>query len=113
MLELFDIATLIAVVDDGCWGLLPLVKVIRGVFSIIQILVPIGLILFGAIDLGKAVMASDEKEIKGATGKLIKRAIAGACVFFAVTIVNVVMGLVSTGTDDGVDNWSNCWEAAK
>ena len=66
------------------------------VFDIIKIGVPILLIIMGAIDLGKAVMASDDKEIKAATSKLIKRAIAAAAVFFAVTIVDVVMGLVAT-----------------
>lgn len=93
---------------DACEGLGPIVSVIKGVFNIIRIGVPILLILMGSIDLGKAVMASDDKEIKAATSKLIKRAIAAAAVFFVVTIVDVVMGLVAKGVEDTQD-WAQCW----
>ncbi len=100
---------------DACGGLRPIVAVLKGVFDIIKIGVPILLIIMGAIDLGKAVMASDDKEIKAATSKLIKRAIAAAAVFFAVTIVDVVMGLVARGEEtDGETNsssWSACWKS--
>lgn len=93
---------------DACEGLGPIVSVIKGVFNIVRIGVPILLILMGSIDLGKAVMASDDKEIKAATSKLIKRAIAAAAVFFVVTIVDVVMGLVAKGVEDTQD-WAQCW----
>ena len=70
------------------------------------------LILMGTIDLGKAVMSNDDKEIKGATGKLIKRAIAAVAVFFVVTIVSVVMGWLGK-TDVGSQNgWAQCWRDA-
>ena len=95
--------------NDACGGLGPVVSVVEGVFEIIKIGVPIILILMGAIDLGKAVLASDDKEIKAATGKLTKRAIAAVAVFFAVTIVDIVMGLVDRGGVDG-SNWAACWE---
>lgn len=104
---------------DPCNGLLPIVKFIRnGVFPIIQIGIPILLILMGSIDLGKAVLSSDDKEIKGATGKLIKRVIMAVAVFFVVTIVSLVMNLfASSGADDNgeVENtqgWEACWDAA-
>ena len=51
---------------DACGGLRPIVSVIKGLFDILRILVPIALLIFGALDLAKAVIASDEKEIKGA-----------------------------------------------
>lgn len=98
---------------DQCEGLLPVIQFIRrGIFPIIQIGIPIILILMGTIDLGKAVMSSDDKEIKGATGKLIKRAIAAVAVFFVVTIVTLLMNIFSK-TDIGQKNeWSACWEEA-
>ena len=98
---------------DACEGLLPIVQFIkRGIFPIIQIGVPILLIVMGSIDLGKAVMSSDDKEIKGATGKLIKRAIAAVAVFFVVTVVSLLMGMFSK-TDIGQQNaWSKCWDEA-
>lgn len=102
--------------NDACGGLLPIVKFIKnGIFPLIQIGIPIILIIMGSLDLGKAVLSNDEKEIKGATGKLIKRAIAAVAVFFVVTLVTLLMGMfgttgVSTGTADR--NWSTCWNAA-
>jgi len=105
-------------INDGCWGLLPVVQFIRkGVFPIIQIGIPILLIIMGSIDLGKAVMSSDDKEIKGATSKLIKRVIMAVAIFFVVTIVNLVMGLFGNVEDNedqigDTNNWGTCWDKA-
>lgn len=97
-------------------NLLPVIQFIRrGLFPIIQIGIPILLIVMGSIDLGKAVMSSDDKEIKGATGKLIKRAIAAVAVFFVSTIVSLLMGLFTksqTGIE-GTTSWQDCWDEAK
>ncbi len=84
----------------------------HGVFPIIQIGIPIILIVMGSIDLGKAVLSSDDKEIKGATSKLIKRAIAAVAVFFITTIVSILMGLfTSSGTnvEGSTTSWKDCW----
>jgi len=100
---------------DACGGLLPIVRLIRkGVFPLVQIGIPILLIVFGTIDLGKAVISSDEKEVKAAQGRLIKRFIYAALVFFVVTFVSVVMNIVATGGEEGVNtkSWQNCWDAA-
>ena len=71
MSNLFQIGAL-----DACGGLLPLVKVIRkGLFWILYLIMPIVLILLVTIDIAKAVIASDEKEVKAAQGRAIKRAI--------------------------------------
>jgi len=99
---------------DICGGLGPIVSLIKGILKIVQIAIPIMLIVWGSIDLGKAVMSSDEKEIKGATSKLIKRAIAAVVVFFIPFIVNLVMSLVATNSDgaaSGASNFSKCWDA--
>ena len=72
----------------------------------------------GTIDLGKAVLSSDDKEIKGAVGKLVKRAIAAVAVFFVATIVALVMGMFAkSGADkgdevQGTKSWQDCWEEA-
>jgi len=102
---------------DVCGGLLPIVRLVRkGLYPIVQIIIPIVLIIFGIIDLGKAVIASDEKEIKAAQSRLIKRCIYAAAIFFVVTFVTIVMNLVATANPNDVNttNWSTCWnEAAK
>ena len=69
----------------------------------------------GSIDLGKAVLSSDDKEIKGATSKLIKRAVAAVAVFFVTTVVTVLMGMFdNTGVEDSdvSANWPKCWKQA-
>ena len=107
LLNLFQILA-----GDACGYLEPIVKFIKnGIMPIIQLGIPILLIVFGSIDLGKAVMSSDEKEIKGATGKLIKRIIAGVVVFFIPFLVDLVMNLISTsGTVSGNTSWADCWD---
>lgn len=100
--------------EDGCPKIiLPAIKFIRRILKpIVQIGVPILLILMGTIDFAKAVMASDDKAIKEATSKFAKRCIAAVVIFFAVTIVNIIMGMF-TDTDLGKQaDWSRCWDAA-
>ena len=94
--------------------LAPIFRFIKyGIYPIIQIGIPILLIVMGSIDLGKAVLSSDDKEIKGATGKLIKRCIAAIAIFFVTTIVSLLMGLFSsTGESSnitGTESWKDCW----
>ena len=102
--------------DGDCRGLGPVVRIVKkGILPIFQILIPIGLILMGTIDLGKAVIASDEKEIKEQQGKLIKRFIYAAVVFLIFTLVRVVMGIVSESKASGADTdtWLSCWNRIK
>ena len=109
---------LMADISD-CQDLFPILSFVKhGVIPIFQIGIPIILIVMGTIDLGKAVLSSDDKEIKAGTGRLIKRAIAAIFVFFITTIVTVVMGLFGKGdhqvNEDGTDTttWSDCWGKA-
>lgn len=110
MTNLFQIGAI-----DSCGGLLPIVRVIRkGVFPLVQLFIPIILIILGTIDLGKAVIASDDKEVKAAQGRLIKRFIYAALIFFVTTLVSVLMDLVSKGGDYAGDttSWQSCWRSA-
>ena len=75
---------------DACGGLLPIVRVLVQVIKILMIVIPIALILLGTIDLGKAVIASDDKEVKAAQSRLIKRFIYAALIFFVGVILHVL-----------------------
>ena len=109
MLDLFQMG----VTGSDCGGLLPLVRVIRkGLFPLVQIIIPIVLIIYGTIDLGKAVIASDEKEVKAAQSRLIKRFIYAALIFFVVTLVSALMSIIATGGEGDTNSWSDCWRAA-
>ena len=76
--------------------------------GIIQVVVPILLIVMGMLDLGKAVAASKEEEIKKAQTLFIKRFIAAIIVFLIVTIVQVFFNVMAqTGVvDEGT--WVDC-----
>lgn len=102
---------------EGCGDLEPIIRFVKlGVLPIIQIGIPILLIIMGSIDLGRAVLSSDDKEIKSATSRLVKRAIAAVAVFFVATLVSLVMGLfASSGADEdsdveGTTSWAECWK---
>ena len=96
----------------SCEDIQPIINFVKAIFNLIQIVIPIGLIIMGSIDLGKAVLSSDDKEIKAATSKLVKRAIAAVAIFFLVLLVKLVMNTVSEGgegeTGDST-SWVNCW----
>ena len=85
---------------------LSIIGLLKTVLRILQIGIPIALLIFGTLDLGKAVMAGDEKEIKAATGILLKRFIAAIAVFLLFLLVSVVTGWV------GGDEWKTCWNSA-
>lgn len=68
--------------------------------TVIQVGIPVILIFLGMIDLGRAVMSNDEKEMKSAQGKLIKRVIYAVLIFLVVAIVKLVFGLLSDATAD-------------
>ena len=101
----------------GADALLPLIRLIKyGVIPLIQIGIPIILIILGMLDLGKAVVASKEDEIKTAQKLLIKRVVYALAIFFVVLIVQVVFGLVAKSGDENATrnsmNWLDCWNEA-
>lgn len=73
-----------------------LVTFIHNIIVVIKIAVPIILVIFGMLDLAKGVVAGKEDEIKKGQQVFIKRLIAAALVFFVITIVQLVMGLISS-----------------
>ena len=78
----------------GLWQL------VGKVLLVFKIVIPLLLIIFGMIDLGKAVVASDEKAIKTATNSIIKRLIAAVVIFFIPTMVAAIFSLISDFKDE-------------
>lgn len=79
----------------------------RKVIQALQIIVPIALIIWGTIDIGKAVIAGDEKKMKEAQKPFVKRIISAVIVFLIPFLVSLILGYVSDG------EWKACWNAAK
>ena len=95
-----------------CTDLAPVIRLVKSVITLIQWGIPFVLILFGMIDLGKAVMSSKEDEMKKAQTTLIKRVIYAVAVFLVVTLVMFVMNLVSDAEvkgDPNTNDWQTCW----
>ena len=77
---------------------------VGSIVNILQIGIPIIIVLLATIDLGKAVMAGEDKKIKEAQKMLLMRLIYGVAIFFVVVIVKVVFGLIGEQVDSGDAN---------
>lgn len=107
-MSLFQIAA------DACKGLGPLVGLAKDLWKYLLWIIPILLIILVSMDLGKAVIAGDEKEVKAAQSRLIKRLIYGVAVFFVVLIVTLVFNVVADRIDtSNGGNWLKCWNSIK
>lgn len=95
-------------IGEGRDAILTMIYYVKLVLRILQIAVPIGLILFGTIDMAKAVIAGEEKKMKEAQKPFIKRIVSAVIVFLIPYIVSVVVGLVTSNGD-----YKGCWDAAE
>ena len=83
-------------------------KLIGRVMLVFKIVIPLLLIIFGMIDLGKAVISSEEKAIKEATSSIIRRLIAAVVIFFIPTIVGAVFSLIGEFNEDQKGDYTIC-----
>ncbi len=80
--------------------------------TIISIIVPILLILLITIDITKAVMASDDTQMKRAQKLAIKRIIWGIVIFFVPLTVDAVFSLFDEKEVAGITCYNNATDAA-
>lgn len=77
------------------------------VVFILKILIPAILVIIGIIALGKAVISDDDKEIKTAVNKLIKKFIVAVVIFFVPTLIRALFAIVD-GFGDGGNDYITC-----
>lgn len=94
--------------DTFCADTAIIWQFIGEIIYIIRIIIPIIIIVLGILDLGKAVMAGEEKVVKEAQKSFIKRLIYGVAIFFVFSIVKVIFGLLGVETDEG--DTKVCWD---
>lgn len=82
----------------GFDGVFP--QTVHLIYNIILIGVPILLVILGMIDLGKAVTAQKEDEIKKNQQLFFKRVIAAVLVFFVFFAVKIVIGWAADDNGD-------------
>ena len=79
----------------------PVDTIIHYVYLGIQVVIPILLIIFGMIELGKAITAQKEDEIKKAQSGFLKKLVLAILVFLVFAIVQFVFGFAAGSTKDG------------
>ena len=99
---------------QGCEAVIPgviidtkIANTVHTIIVVIKIAVPILLVIFGMLDLGKAVIAQKEDEIKKGQQMFIKRAISAAIIFFVISVVQLLVSFVAG--DEGIMNCASCF----
>lgn len=80
--------------EGFCEGSANIWQTVGYVLMVFKIVIPLLLIIFGVLDLGKAVIASKDDEIKKASKSLAMRAVSAVVIFFIPTLVGIIMGIV-------------------
>lgn len=88
----------------GIPKLLP--QVVSITYTLIQVIIPILLVIFGSLDLVKGITAGKEDEIKKGQKILIKRVIVAAIIFFLIVIVKFLVSIVADATSS--NNITDC-----
>ena len=72
---------------------------IQKVLNYIKVLGPTIAIVLGSIDMAKAIITSDEENMRKAQSKFIKRIFAAIALFFVPLITGILLGLFGLTTD--------------
>lgn len=94
--------------DGFCAATANIWQLVGWVLLVFKIVIPLLLIIFGMIDLGKAVIASKEDEIKKATGALVRRAIAAVVIFLLPTIISFIMTVIGGFSEGAQEDFDVC-----
>ena len=78
----------------------------RIIVLLLQIVAPLGLIIFGGIDFIKAVTAGNDSDIKKKQQVFVKRLVYGALLFFVITLVQFVINVTADNASE--KDFSRC-----
>lgn len=73
------------------------------VYFAVKVFIPIVLIFFGMLDMGKAVIQQKEDEIKKSEMLFVKRIIAAILVFLVASIVQIIFGFLGNKSEGNQD----------
>lgn len=82
-----------------CDDMKSVLTVLGYIITAFKIIIPILLIIFGMLDMGKAVTSGKEDEIKKSAMTFMRRAIAAIVIFFIPAIVGLVMSTLDSESD--------------
>jgi len=109
-MELFN--TLACTIGSGASAVTiadPIVNIFKFLITLIKVGVPVLLVIWGSWDLGKAVMAQKEDEIKNAQKLFIKKLIVAVCVFLVPTFIGIALDVVNQQSDSDVAKAKSCF----
>ena len=86
---------MLGAVSEFCTKMAGPLKFVGIVLWIFKIAIPVIIVVMGMIDLGRAVTASKDDEIKKAMKNLMIRLISGVLIFFIPTIIMFVFRIVT------------------
>ena len=99
---------LLAAAINFCTKTKPIWILVGRILGIFKIVIPLLVIIFGMIDLGKAVVASKDDEIKKALKSLLFRILAGAVIFFIPVIIKFAFSLVDSFSGEIEKDYTVC-----
>ena len=80
-------------------GIVKSAQIIGWCLFVLKIVVPIVLIIMAMVEIGKAVIASDDKAIHNAIMSLVKKGIAAVIIFFVPSVVALVIHAIGTSSE--------------
>ena len=84
-------------------------KVVRVLYLIIQIAVPIVLVVLGSLDLFKGIYAQKDEEIKKGQQTFVKRLITAAIIFLVFMIVKLFIGFAADSNSNQIVKCIECF----
>lgn len=74
-------------------------KLIGIAYDLLKIIIPLALVIFGTIDMAKAVISQNENEMKKAQSAFLRRIGAAVVAFLAFVIFEMILGMVSNASE--------------
>ena len=103
---------LLATAADFCNKTASIWSLVGKILGVFKIVIPLLVIIYGMIDLGKAVVASKDDEIKKAAKQLLIRIIAGIVVFFIPVLVGFAFSLADNISEADYSKCSECIQSS-
>lgn len=72
---------------------------IRNLILIIKIVIPILIIIMGSVDYLKVVFGNSKDDLSKAIKKFVTRLLAGVCVFFLITLIQLFVNMLGNDND--------------
>lgn len=96
-------------VSGFCTEASTILQFVGWILTFFKIGIPLIIIVYGMIDFGKAVVASEDDEIKNQTRRVLYRALAGVVIFFIPTLIMWIFGAITEyGNSFDEANFEQC-----